>query len=41
MNLRKLWEMVKNSEGWCAAGHGVAKSGTWLSDGTAAAEANI
>ena len=28
MNLSKLWEIVKKSEGWCAAIHGVAKSGT-------------
>ena len=30
MSLSKLWEMVK--EAWHAAGHGVAKSQTWLSD---------
>ena len=28
MNLRKLWEMVKNREAWRAAVHGVAKSQT-------------
>ena len=28
MNLNKLWEMVKNMEGWCAAVHGIAKSQT-------------
>ena len=28
MNLRKLWEMVKNREAWCAAVHGVIKSQT-------------
>ena len=28
MNLNKLWEMVKNMEGWCAAVHGIAKSWT-------------
>ena len=26
MNLSKLWEKVNNREGWCVAGHGVAKS---------------
>ena len=32
MNLSKLQEMVKNSEAWRAAVHGVAKSWTQLSD---------
>ena len=32
MSLSRLWEMVKNREGWCAAVPGVAKSRTRLSD---------
>ena len=32
MNLGKLWEIVRDREGWRAAVHGVAKSWTQLSD---------
>ena len=32
MNLSKLQETVKDREAWRAAGHGVAKSQTHLSD---------
>ena len=32
MNLNKLQEIVKDRGAWCAAVHGVAKSGTQLSD---------
>ena len=34
VNLRKLQEILKDREIWCAAVHGVAKSGTWLSNWT-------
>ena len=37
VNLSKLWEMVKDREGWCAAVHGVAKSQTRLSNNNAVA----
>ena len=32
MNLSKVREIVKDSEAWCAAVHGVTKSQTHLSD---------
>ena len=34
MSLSKLWEMVKEREGWRTAVHGVKKSRTRLSDRT-------
>ena len=32
MNLRTLWEIVKDREAWCAAVHWVAKSQTQVSN---------
>ena len=32
MSLSKLWEIVKDREGWSAAAHGIARCGTRLSD---------
>ena len=40
VSLSELREMVINREAWCAVIHGVAKSRTWLSDGTVLKSSN-
>ena len=32
LSLSKLWDMAKDRKAWCAAGHGVTKSQTGLTD---------
>ena len=38
VSLSKLREMAKDREAWCSSAHGVAKSGTGLSNGTSQLE---
>ena len=41
MNLKKLWEIVKDRKAWHAVIHGVAKSQTWMSNWTAITKVSI
>ena len=40
-SLSKLQEIEKDREAWLAAVHGVAKSSSWLSDGTSVNQLDI